>query len=66
MMGKQNGQIQMLILDIDSMIPQDHLLRQIKEELLALGVISISELGSPCKAKKLMVIWKYKNERKSR
>ncbi|MCB7320169.1 site-specific integrase [Lacrimispora sp. 210928-DFI.3.58] len=34
MMGKQNEQIQMVILDIDSMIPQDHLLRQIKEEVL--------------------------------
>lgn len=30
MMGKQNGQIQIAILDIDSMIPEDHLLRQIK------------------------------------
>ena len=30
MMGKQSGQIQMIILDIDSMIPEDHLLRQIK------------------------------------
>ena len=30
MMGKQNGQIQMVILDIDSMISKDHLLRQIK------------------------------------
>ena len=30
MMGKQNGQIQTVILDIDSMIPQDHLLRRIK------------------------------------
>ena len=30
MMGKQNGQIQIVILDIDSMIPQDHLLRRIK------------------------------------
>ena len=30
MMGKQSGQIQMVILDIDSMIPEDHLLRQIK------------------------------------
>lgn len=29
-MGKQSGQIQMVILDIDSMIPEDHLLRQIK------------------------------------
>ena len=25
MMGKQSGQIQMVILDIDSMIPEDHL-----------------------------------------
>lgn len=31
MMGKQDGQIQMVILDIDSMIPEDHLLRQIKK-----------------------------------
>ena len=30
MMGKQSGQIQMVILDIDSIIPEDHLLRQIK------------------------------------
>lgn len=30
MMGKQSGQIQMLILDIDSMIPEDHLLKQVK------------------------------------
>ena len=30
MMGKQSGQIQMVILDIDSMIPENHLLRQIK------------------------------------
>ena len=29
MMGKQSGQLQMVILDIDSMIPKDHLLRQI-------------------------------------
>ena len=34
MMGKQNGQIQIVILDIDSMIPQDHLLRRIKKDLL--------------------------------
>lgn len=34
MMGKQNGQIQIAILDIDSMIPEDHLLRQIKDEVL--------------------------------
>lgn len=30
MMGKQDRQMQMIILGIDSMIPQDHLLRQIK------------------------------------
>ena len=30
MMGKQDRQMQMIILDMDSMIPQDHLLRQIK------------------------------------
>ena len=30
MMGRQSDQIQMVILDIDSMIPEDHLLRQIK------------------------------------
>ena len=34
MMGKQSGQIQMVILDIDSMIPEDHLLRRIKKDLL--------------------------------
>ena len=34
MMGKQDNQIQMVILDIDSIIPQDHLLRQIKKDLL--------------------------------
>ena len=28
--GKQSGQIQMIILDIDSMILEDHLLRRIK------------------------------------
>ena len=33
MMGKQNGQIQIAILDIDSMIPEDHLLRQIKDHV---------------------------------
>ena len=30
MMKKQTGQIQMVILDIDSMVPESHLLRQIK------------------------------------
>lgn len=30
MMGKADKQLQLVILDIDSMIPQNHLLRQIK------------------------------------
>lgn len=34
MMGKQSEQIQMVILDIDSMIPDTHLLRRIKKDLL--------------------------------
>lgn len=38
MMGKQDRQIQMIILDIDSMIPQDHLLRQIKKVVLIFRV----------------------------
>lgn len=38
MMGRQNGQIQMVILDIDSMIPDNHLLRQIKKEVLTISV----------------------------
>lgn len=33
MMGMQSGQIQMVILDIDSMIPENHLLRQIKDRV---------------------------------
>lgn len=33
MMGIQSGQIQMVILDIDSMIPENHLLRQIKNRV---------------------------------
>ncbi|OUP48712.1 hypothetical protein [Lachnoclostridium sp. An181] len=31
MIGKQSGQIQMVILDIDSMIPEGHLLKRIKD-----------------------------------
>lgn len=31
MMGKQSGQIQVVILDIDSMIPENHLLGRIKD-----------------------------------
>lgn len=31
MMGKTDNQLQLIILDIDSMIPQNHLLRQIKK-----------------------------------
>ncbi len=34
MMGKNNTQMQMMIFDIDSMIPPNHLLRQIKKMLL--------------------------------
>lgn len=34
MMGKQSEQIQMVILDVDSMIPENHLLRRIKKDLL--------------------------------
>ena len=34
MMGKQSEQIKMVILDIDSMIPDTHLLRRIKKDLL--------------------------------
>ena len=30
MMGKRSGQIQMVILDMESMLPEDHLLRRIK------------------------------------
>lgn len=33
MMGRQDNQTQIVILDIDAMIPQDHLLRRIKEGL---------------------------------
>ena len=33
MMGKQSGQIQMVILDIDCMIPEGHLLRRIKDHV---------------------------------
>ena len=34
MMDKQNGQTQIVILDIDSMIPRNHFLRQIKKDML--------------------------------
>ena len=48
MMGKQSGQIQMVILDIDSMIPEDHLLRQIKNcvnfDFISLILFSVSSL----------------------
>ena len=42
MMGKQDNQIQMMILDIDSIIPQDHLLRQIKNGLLICAILSLT------------------------
>ena len=41
MMGKQDRQMQMIILDIDSMIPQDHLLRQIKNNLFSKTIFQI-------------------------
>lgn len=34
MMGRIDNQMQLLILDLDSMIPENHLLRQIKNVLL--------------------------------
>lgn len=34
MMGKQSEQIQMVILDVDSMIPENHLRRRIKKTAL--------------------------------
>lgn len=45
MMGKQSGQIQMVILDIDSMIPGDHLLRRIKN---CVNFDFIYEKAAPC------------------
>lgn len=32
-MGRQDGQIQIIILDIDSMVPENHLLRRIKDSI---------------------------------
>ena len=32
MMGRIDNQMQLLILDLDSMIPENHLLRQIKKD----------------------------------
>ena len=34
MMGRIDNQMQLLILDLDSMIPENHLLRQIKKDLM--------------------------------
>ena len=34
MMGRIDNQMQLLILDLDSMISENHLLRQIKKDLL--------------------------------
>ncbi len=39
MMGIQGGQIQMVILDIDSMIPENHLLRQIKKGVFTIYLL---------------------------
>lgn len=46
MMGKQSGQLQMVIFDIDSMIPEDHLLRRIKNCILRLNSATFSEIQS--------------------
>lgn len=45
MMGKQSGQIQMVIFDIDSMISEDHLLRRIKKKLLKKGRLSAGKIA---------------------
>ena len=34
MMGKTDNQMQLIVLDIDSMVPQNHLLRLIKKNVL--------------------------------
>lgn len=44
MIGKQDGQIYLLNLDIDSMIPDDYFLRQIKDSV---NFNFIYERGSP-------------------
>ena len=44
MIGKQDGQIDLLNLDIDSMIPDDYFLRQIKDSV---NFNFIYERGSP-------------------
>ena len=36
MMGKTDNQMQLIVLDIDSMVPQNHLLRQIKKKKLTM------------------------------
>ena len=36
MMGRIDNQMQLLILDLDSIIPENHLLRQIKKEAITL------------------------------
>lgn len=46
MMGKTDNQMQLIVLDIDSMIPQNHLLRQIKKNLLTNSLFSQSRI--PC------------------
>ena len=45
MMGKQNGQLQMVILDMDAIIPKNHLLRQIKN---CVNFDFIYEKTAPC------------------
>lgn len=41
MMGKQSGQIQMMILDIDSMIPEDHLDMPRHADLILAGITQL-------------------------
>lgn len=60
MMGKTDNQMQMIIFDIDSIIPQNHLLRQIKNEMLTLlwmifGGYSIRSIFNCCKSQYLNV-----------
>lgn len=39
MMGRQSGQIVMLVIDMESVIPREHLLRKIDEIMMAMRVI---------------------------
>lgn len=41
MMGRIDNQTQLFILDMDSMIPENHLLRQIKKDLMIFSCILV-------------------------